>query len=338
MPSDTFDNRLQCISEQLSIMGSAGSRWISIEFFPPKTSEGIANLFKTLKVLAKYNPLFVDITWGAGGSTSELTLELATRILSEGFVVNMHLTCTNMDASKITSALDYCKANGIRNILALRGDPPVNQENWVVTENGFACAKDLVGYIHSHYEKHFCVSVAGYPEGHPSAIEEFNSTESMSISEIARHSFEFDESSNTMKYFTCLDNMFEKEILYLKQKVEEGASMVITQMFFDPNIYHCFVESCRMAGINVPIIPGIMVITTYLGFKRMIKFCKSRVPLEMMKRLDACKEDEVMFKSLGVELGIELCNRVLEFGAPGLHFYTLNSSESTSNIIDRLQL
>lgn len=143
------------------------SKWISLEFFPPKSSEGVESLLQqTLPALSKYKPLFVDMTWGAGGSTSDLTLDLCRRIAEAGYRANMHLTCTNMEAEKVDKALTACKEHGIKNILALRGDPPAGQSVWIASDSGFTCALDLVKHIRSKFDPDdFCVSVAGYPEG-----------------------------------------------------------------------------------------------------------------------------------------------------------------------------
>ena len=149
----------------------SSSPWVSIEFFPPKTEAGVDSLMRVMKELRKRKPLFADVTWGAGGSTSELTLDLCKRAKNEvGLNPNLHLTCTNMEVEKIHSALEGCKAAGITNILALRGDPPAGQEAWTAVEGGFNCALDLVRYIQKEYGNYFCVTVAGYPEGHPAAM------------------------------------------------------------------------------------------------------------------------------------------------------------------------
>ena len=144
-----------------------GEYWLSVEFFPPRTEKGVTTLYNVIdKKLKPLNPIFADFTWGAGGSTSDLTLELCRHIKSESKLnPNMHLTCTNMDASKITEALEGCKESGITNIVALRGDPPAGQEAWTVTEGGFSCALDLVKHIRAEHGDYFCLSVAGYPEG-----------------------------------------------------------------------------------------------------------------------------------------------------------------------------
>jgi methylenetetrahydrofolate reductase (NADPH) len=291
-----------------------------------------------MKELKKYNPLFGDVTWGAGGSTSDLTVDLCIRAKDEiGLNPNMHLTCTNMEKSKIDAALASCRDSGIRNILALRGDPPVGQEAWTATEGGLACALDLVRYIRDQdTDNFFSIAVAGYPEGHPTAMTVVEGgVESLSETELGRYSFDVDAEGNET-ILVCRDEAFERELNYLKEKVDAGASLILTQMFFDAEVFGTFVKSCRAKGIHVPVVPGIMCISNYDGFKRMTKFCKSRVTKEMMARLDAVRGDEAAVKELGITLGVELCQRLLEIGAPGLHFYTLNTSKVTTSIWDRL--
>ena len=312
--------------------------WMSIEFFPPKTEVGVTSLIKVMGELKKRKPLFCDVTWGAGGSTSDLTLDLCKRAKTEhGLVPNLHLTCTNMAVETIHSALEGCKAAGITNILALRGDPPAGQEAWTATEGGFNCALDLVRYIKKEYGDYFCVSVAGYPEGHPSSMKVVEGgLAALTATELQRCSVEMDEATGKEIVTVCRDEDYAKEMAYLKEKVDAGASAIITQMFFDTEVFGVFQQACRSIGILVPIIPGIMCISNYGGFKRMSGFCKTRVPQSMTDRLAPIKDDEDAVKAFGLTFGVEMCRRLLELGAPGLHFYTLNSSILTGKILDQL--
>ena len=312
--------------------------FISIEFFPPKTELGVDSLFAVLKKLNPYNPLFVDFTWGAGGSTSDLTLELCVKAKERyGANPNMHLTCTNVNKEQIEKALEGCKKAGITNVLALRGDPPVGQEKWTATDGGFACARDLVEFIRREHGDYFHLTVAGYPEGHPTKMTLVEGgLGSLSPTEILRYSIEVDEDGNT-QIFVCRDDDYERELQYLKSKIDAGAQCIITQMFFDTEVFGHFVTSCRRLGINVPIIPGLMCVSNYGGFKRMTKFCKTRVTLELAARMDKLKDDEEAFKRFGIDLGIEMSKRLIELGAPGLHYYTLNTSFTTLEILSGLE-
>jgi len=322
--------------------------FVSIEFFPPKSTEGVSTLYKVLEKLKAYNPLFADVTWGAGGSTSDLTLELCRGIKERGVAPNMHLTCTNMESSLIDAALKGCKESGISNILALRGDPPVGEAVWTATDKTLACALDLVNYIRKDYSKEeMCITVAGYPEGHPTAMTVVEGgLGELSASELSRYSVDVNDQGEEV-ILCCRDDAFAKEMSYLKQKIDAGADCIITQMIFDPQCYRTFVDSCRAQGITVPILPGIMCISAFGGFKRMTKFCKSRVPADMLKAIDAANQavDEsagavaaaaTAVKELGIELVEKLCREFVKQGAPGLHFYTLNTSAATTAVCDRL--
>lgn len=347
-----FEMTTNCrkISEQIEEKAASSDRpWISFEFFPPKTEKGVASLKNVITTLKAYKPEFMDFTWGAGGSTSELTFDLCKMTKEEfGENPNMHLTCTNMDASKIDIALESCKKAGITNILALRGDPPVGQEKWEAAEGGFKCALDLTRYIHEKYGDHFCVSVAGYPEGHPAAMTELPVEKLADLTPSEQTRFSRDEkvikedvdeaaTERTEQVINvCLDADYKSEMEYLKAKIDAGAAMIVTQMFFDVEIYGRFVQDCREYGINVPVVPGIMCIANYGGFKRMIKFCKTRVPEALMAKMEELKDDAEAIKLFGIQFGIDMCTRMKEMGAPGFHFYTLNTSPVTVSIIEGL--
>ncbi|KAI0564155.1 Methylenetetrahydrofolate reductase [Gracilaria domingensis] len=253
-------------------------------------------------------PLFCDVTWGAGGSTSDLTLELSGNIQKYlGVDVMMHLTCTNMPAGKVLEGLEGAKARGIRNILALRGDPPAGKE-WTKCEDGFEHGTDLVRFIRANYGDYFGICVAGYPEGHPAGF---------------------------------LDGKIsmEDEMAFLKEKVDAGADFIITQMFYDVDTFLGFVRDCREAGITVPILPGILPIQNYNGFKRMTGFCKTLVPQAIHDAMEPIKDDDLAVKEFGIRLGVDMCKRILKSGlCPGIHFYSLNLENSVMGIIDQLNL
>jgi len=343
MASFTADPKLTDL-----IAAQEGRPFVSIEFFPPKTDAGVTTLYKVLEKLKVYKPLFADVTWGAGGSTSDLTLELCRGIKERGVAPNMHLTCTNMESSLIDEALKGCKDSGITNILALRGDPPVGEDVWTATDKTLCCALDLVKYIRKDYAKEeVCVTVAGYPEGHPTAMTVVEGgLESLTESELSRYSVDTNEQGEEV-ILCCRDEAFATEMAYLKSKIDAGADCIITQMIFDPQCYRTFVDACRAIGIMVPILPGIMCISAHAGFKKMTKFCKSRVPPAMVKALDeantaaddsaeAIAEAAARVKELGIELVDKLCREFIRLGSPGLHFYTLNTSAATTAVCDRL--
>mmetsp|Transcript_20435 Transcript_20435/g.30701 ORF Transcript_20435/g.30701 Transcript_20435/m.30701 type:complete len:415 (+) Transcript_20435:132-1376(+) len=313
----------------------------SLEYFPPRTETGVKNLNSRMdRMRDNLNPLFTDMTWGAGGSTADLSMELALRAHSTGHVANLHLTCTNMSKNgdpiaAVHEALKTALDGGIRNIVALRGDPPAGEEEWTAAEGGFTCALDLVKYMRKEFGQDFGISVAGYPEGHPNAITELKDGEgldSLSESEKTRYS-EFDG-----KMYVCKDEDYKKEMDYLKEKVDAGADMIITQMFFDVEVFKTFVNDCRKWGITCPIIPGLMCINAYPGFKKMTKFCKTRVPKDLEAKMDSMKDDAAAVKAFGVEFGAEVCQKLMDFGVEVLHFYTLNLEKVVYGITDALGL
>eukprot|EP00954_Amorphochlora_amoebiformis_P016399 1285423-Amorphochlora_amoeboformis.AAC.1 len=276
----------------------------SFEYFPPKTEPGVMNLYSRMdRMVAKFEPLFVDITWGTGGSTAKLTLEISKNVQNYCATdVLMHLTCTNMPKGEVKDALDKAKEAGIRNILALRGDPPQGQDEWEQCDKGFALALDLVKFIREEYGDYFGIAVAGYPEGH---IEAKN---------------------------------LEEDVKFLKMKVDAGADFIMTQLFYDVDLFLDFVKRCRAAGITVPILPGVMPINNYNAFKRMIAYTKASVPKKILKDLEPLKNNDAMVKAYGIELGIKICRQILASGIPGVHFYTLNLEKSVTKILSGLGL
>lgn len=232
-------------------------------------------------------------------------------------------------------ALEGCKKVGIRNIVALRGDPPAGQAAWEAVEGGFSCALDLVKFIRAEHGDFFCLSVAGYPEGHPSKMTVVTDLSSLTPSELGRCSKLVNE-QGVEETYVCLDSDYEKELDYLKQKVDAGADCIITQLFFDVNVFLSFVQQCRKKGITVPIIPGIMCVSSAGGFQRMTKFCRTRVPEDLAAAAASMKEDEEM-KAFGVSYITTMCEKLIESNISGLHFYTLNSSHATMEIVQNLK-
>jgi methylenetetrahydrofolate reductase (NADPH) len=277
--------------------------------------------------------MFIDLTWGAGGSTSALTLGMSTNFKKYfGVEVNMHLTCTNITAESVRQALVDAKEAGITSICALRGDPPLGQQKWESTVGGFDCALDLVKHIRAEHGDYFSISVSGYPEGHPNAIRLVEDESKLTETEKAR--LIRDRKGQLM---VCSDDDYKKEIAYLKAKVDAGAQVIITQLFFDPSVFLTFVDTCRGAGITVPILPGIMVLGTYAGFERMTDLCKTRVPDAMRQGVDEAKSSDEKFASFGVEYTSALCKTVWASNkVPSLHFYCLNQHATVFQILTNL--
>lgn len=300
------------IIDKLNDKITKGEPFFSFEYFPPKTDEGVANLKERQMRMVALGPTFCDITWGAGGSTADVTLDVARSMQQEvGMETMMHLTCTNMPVEKLKEALTKAKESGIRNILALRGDPPKGQEHFEQVEGGFACALDLVKYIRAEHGDYFGIGVSGYPEAHPDVIVE-------------------DPQQMAAHYWSDID--------YLKQKIDAGADFVVTQLFYDVDRYMQFVRDCRSRGIGCPILPGVMPVMTYAGFKRMTSFCKTAVPQHIADALEAIKGSEEAVKAYGISLGTMMCQRLLDGGAPGIHMYTLNLERSAVAILENVGL
>ena len=318
--------------------------WISFEFFPPRTAAGVELLFETITKLSHYKPLFVDFTWGAGGSTSDLTLDLCTRVIKEhGLVPNMHMTCTGLSQTQILDILTQTKERGIKNILALRGDPPQGQDTWIQPENGLTSALELLKFIkQSKFCDDFCLGAAGYPEGHPNTMTTITHDDlpTLTTSELSRYSSYTDTTTtpNLTTYMVCKDNDYIKEMIYLKQKVDNGATFIITQMFFDINVYVNFIHICIQYDIHIPIIPGIMLIGSYPGFQRMIKMCKTRVPDEVVKEVENLKNNEEELKLYGIKYATNMIRTLItQYNVKGIHFYTLNSAYQTTAILEGIR-
>jgi methylenetetrahydrofolate reductase (NADPH) len=273
----------------------------SFEFFPPKTDEGTANLLKTLEDLAPLEPGFVSVTYGAGGSTRDRTVELVTRIKqATGIEAMAHLTCVGHSREELRELLQRLAAAKIDNVLPLRGDPPKGQTSFVPTVGGFRYASELVQFIREE-DFNFCLGGACYPEGH---------VETASRDDDLRH---------------------------LKAKVDAGLDFLITQLFFDNAFYFDFVERARRAGINVPIVPGIMPITNYEQVHRFTRMCGATVPMRLGLQLERIKDQPEAVVQLGVAHATVQCMELLARGVPGIHFYTLNKSPATRMIVGALR-
>lgn len=272
----------------------------SFEFFPPKNEEGMRTLFETISDLRDLKPTYVSVTYGAGGSTRRLTVELVERIQREtGIDAMAHLTCVGATREEISAVLHDLKRAGIDNVVALRGDPPRGEAAFVKTEGGFGFADELVSLIRAEHD--FCIAAACYPEMHPEAPSA------------------------------------EQDLDNLKRKVDAGASVLITQLFFDPNVYLHFVDRCRAAGIHVPIIAGVMPVTNIEQVKRFTAMCGTSIPGPLLARLEATSGERSEVRKVGVEHAIGQCAKLIEAGVPGVHFYTLNRSKATVEILSALR-
>lgn len=275
--------------------------FFSFEYFPPKTESGLHNLYARLDRMAGLEPCFIDITWGAGGSTSDTTLQLSQDAQTFfGLDVMMHITCAGMTEQRLRFALDKAKDRGIRNIMALRGDTPRQESE--ESASFLSSSVDLIRWIKSNYGDSFGIGVGGYPEGHPEAKSKRD----------------------------CVN--------FLKQKVDAGADFIVTQLFFDLDEYRDFLLLCAEAGITCPIIPGILPIISYDRFQKFTEFTGIKVPNRIKKALEPIKSDDEKVRAFGVDLCASMCRELFEIGAPGLHFYTLNLESSVTEILQEINL
>jgi len=270
----------------------------SFELFPPQTIQGVEKLRLTRKQLAQYNPKFFSVTFGAGGSTRERTLETVLEVQAEGHIVAPHLSCIGSTQQNIRAILEKYYQAGIRHIVALRGDLP----SGMAQAGEFRYASELVAFIRQEFGSSFHIDVAAYPEYHPQARS-------------AQADFE-----------------------NFKRKIETGANSAITQYFYNADAYYHFVESCDSAGLNIPIVPGIMPINKFSQLVRFSDTCGAEIPRWIRKKLEGYSDDSASIQDFGLDIVTDLCERLLQAGAPGLHFYTLNSADLTSIIWQRLNL
>ncbi|KAI4169165.1 MAG: hypothetical protein LQ346_008992 [Caloplaca aetnensis] len=291
------------ISDKLTEAHRLGKPAFSFEFFPPKTTQGVQNLYDRMDRMHDLGPSFVDVTWGAGGTSSDLTCEMVNVAQTMfGLETCMHLTCTDMETHKVDDALRAAHKAGCTNILALRGDPPRDKEKWQAVEGGFRYALDLVKYIKAQYGDHFDIGVAGYPEG-------------------------------------CDDEQNPDLLMsHLKEKVEAGGTFIVTQMFYDVDNFLAWVDKVRANGITVPIVPGIMPIQTHAAFLRRAKGMNCRIPQDWVDALEPIKNDDAAVREVGKGLVAEMCRRIIDHGVMALHFYTMNLAQSTKMVLEELGL
>jgi methylenetetrahydrofolate reductase (NADPH) len=272
----------------------------SFEFFPPKSDEDMHVLMKTAETLRALHPAFISVTWGAGGSTRRKTIDIVCAIKERLGVETMaHLTCVGASRTDLEAVLDEIHRRGIENVLALRGDPPRGETEFTAHPDGFRHANELVAFIRARWN--FCIGAAGYPEGH---VE-------------------------------CADKA--EDLRHLKQKVDAGVDFIITQLFFNNADYYRFVRDARALGITQPIVPGIMPITNVGQIKKFTTLCGAAIPPDLLSRLEPLQEDRDAVVQAGIDYATDQCRDLLRQGAPGIHFYTLNRSHSTQQILKNLQ-
>jgi methylenetetrahydrofolate reductase (NADPH) len=279
----------------------------SIELFPPKTDEGMENLFKEIQELKKLRPDFFSVTYGAGGSTQDRTFDIVKRLKwREKLEVMCHLTIVNQSRHVVRELIGDLWGNDIHNVIALAGDPPGGPAApWAPHPDGFQNARELVNTIlrgQSGWFDTFSIAVAGFPEVHPRAESR------------------------------------ESDLKYLKSKVDAGADVVITQLFFDNEDYYRYVEDCRAIGIEVPIVPGMLPIRTSAQCRRFTRLCGAKIPPRLEELLSKVEDDDEAAIEMGIEYCTEQCQGLLDFGVPGFHFYSLNRARSVAAIHENLNL
>lgn len=272
----------------------------SVEFFPPKTEEATEQLFATARSLRELEPDFVSVTYGAGGSTRDGTVEI-TRALKEdvGLETMAHLSCVGETIEGLAATLDRIEAAKIENVFALRGDPPRGQDDFVQPNGGLGSAAELASFIASGWN--FTIGGACFPEVHPEAPD------------------------------------LATDLAYLKTKVQSGASFLITQLFFDNQVYFDFVDAARAAGVDVPIIPGVIPVASFEQTKRICSLCDASIPSRLEEAFRAAGGDEQAEFELGVAYAAQQCSELLIAGAPGVHFYALNRAPATRAVLGALR-
>jgi len=277
------------------------TRLVSFEFFPPRIAEGIPAVLETLDELKVYCPDFVSVTYGAGGSTRAFTEEITLAAKrSAGTEVMAHLTCVGQTKEEVHGVLGRLEAEGVENIIALRGDPPRGSTEFVPVEGGFQHATDLLQHVKSNFK--FGVAAASYPEGHTESVD------------------------------------LDSDLKYVKMKVDSGADFLVTQLFYDNRHYYDFLERARSGGIDVPIIPGVLPVLNSAQVRRFTTLSGSEIPPDLDKLLDKYADNEDSARDMGVEYATAQVRDLWESGVPGVHFYVLNRSYSVSRILDNLTI
>lgn len=276
------------------------SRVLSFELFPPKRDGNLEGLFQTVEELKKLGPDYISITYGAGGSTRDMTYDIAVRLKEVGALPLMHFTCVGHSRSEIRQLLAKVKSAGIENLLALRGDPPKGETSFTPAPDGFRYANELVEFIRSEGFD-FCLGVAGYPEGHPEAVSK------------------------------------EQDLLNLKRKVAAGGQFIVTQLFFDNRDYFDLVEKVRKVNIQAPVQPGIWLLTDYVQIEKICHLAGAKYPQALRELVEPVKADKDKVAQMGIEYATRQCEELLKNGAPGIHFYVMNKSHSIKAVLGNLE-
>jgi methylenetetrahydrofolate reductase (NADPH) len=285
---------------KLSAAYGPGKFGLSFELFPPKTPQGVANLFQHVARLVEFKPSFVTCTYGAGGSTQDLTLEIVARVHREfNLPVATHLTCVGRTVEQLREYLRTAQSLNVANVVALRGDPPKGDSAFRPVEGGFRNANELVALIHSEFSD-LGIAVAGYPEKHQEAPS------------------------------------LEIDLANLKRKVDAGADIVVTQLFYNNDDFFRFRDRCHALGINLPIIPGLLPVTNFAQIKRITSLCGAQLPEPFMRRLEAAGDAADEQFKIGVEFAAEQTQALINAGVPGVHFYVLNRSEAAAEVLGRI--
>ena len=275
-------------------------RVLSFELFPPKRDGNLEVLFQTVEQLKKLKPDYVSITYGAGGSTRDLTYDIAVRLKETGLLPLMHFTCVGHSRPEIKEVLNNVKAAGIENLLALRGDPPKGETTFIPTPDGFRYANELVHFIRSQGFD-FCLGVAGYPEGHTEAKSK------------------------------------EEDLLNLKRKVDAGGQFIVTQLFFDNQDYFEFVERARRINVKLPVQPGIWLLTDYVQIEKICHLSGAKYPQTLKDMVEPIKDNKEKVTQAGIEYATRQCEELLKKDAPGIHFYVMNKSLSVKAVLENLK-
>ncbi len=274
----------------------------SFELFPPKTDEGYKKLLETVKQLAALSPDFISVTYGAGGGSRDKTFDIVEHIEREHKLTGVaHLTCVLHTKEELKNILENIKSRKIRNVLALRGDPPRENPNWQPGPENFKYSSELCAFIRQTFNGHFAVGVAGFPEGH----------------------------------ILCPDR--ERDAQYLKTKIDSGADFVITQLFFNNQDYFDYVKRLRKLGVQARIIPGILPVTDYQGLVRFCQVCGASITKEIHDIFRPIQENKEAVLEAGINFAVRQCRELLNGGAPGLHFYTLNKVSPTDKILEAVR-
>jgi methylenetetrahydrofolate reductase (NADPH) len=286
---------------KLSAAYGTGKFGLSFELFPPKTEQGIANLFQHVARLVEFAPSFITCTYGAGGSTQNTTLEVVARVRREfRLPVATHLTCVGRTVDELREYLQAARAADIGSVVALRGDPPRGDTAFRPVEGGLCHANELVTLIRGEFPE-FGIAVAGYPESHQEAPSP------------------------------------EVDLANLKRKVDAGADVVITQLFYNNDDFYRFRDRCRALGITQPIVPGLLPVTNFAQIKRITSLCGAKLPAEFVARLESAGDDADAQFAIGVDFATRQSQALIDAGVPGIHFYVLNRSEATAAVLGNVQ-